>query len=159
MKRLFVLLFIVAFAGLFSANAQTQNSETVNQVLGYESTSSYVDVNLTAGDTIGIADSTWYWVLRDKAQKRLKYYVTIKLDSLNDRRDTTHVDVELWDKVSAAEDYTKRQTVTWYDGADTTISITTSSFRISEFAKIRVISQFDEFQVQIPYLFIKSVEE
>lgn len=159
MKNLLILL--IAFVAIVAANAQItqdpQNSESIDQSLGYGTNASYLYYNGQAFDTLGSGDSVWTYTVRVKSKFKLQPECYAILDSVGGTN--AAVTLNLYSKAFAADNYTRRETTTWISGADTTKIMRSDSAHISEFWLFEFKSINDGFRVKLDEFLIKFAED
>lgn len=136
MKRIVFVIAIISF--VIGLNAQNQ---TIDFNLDYSQ--SFVEYTGSATDNTSTSDSTWTFTVQKNTLKDLKPYIYLPLDSIGGTANA--VTINIYSKVFTNEDYTLRESVTWANGADTTITIESDSAHHSRIWRTEITGQDNTF--------------
>jgi|SRR5690554_4791697 len=152
MKKILLLLSVLI---LSSISIYSQESSEYDWALS--SDQSVVLFQGDAADVIGAGDSVWFYTVKRIVPKKQIQNVYVSADSVKAGGTVTFT---LFDKETYNSDYAGIDTVTWYvTSSDTSFSLSSSTYSISDYTKIHVKGSDDTTGAKITKLDIKFVEE
>jgi len=144
MRNIFIIALLFVIVGLTSA----QNSSTYDATFKSDKTYLITDIVGATGDTIGSGDSTWTYTTRLYPPSKLFYDMYLALDSTGGTAAT--VTVVLNGRDMSVDSWTEITSVTWNDGADTTINF--EQFTTAQPYKdyqVTITGETDSFRVKV----------
>lgn len=150
MKK-FIVIISLLFVALLNINAQ-ENAH-YDYDMGYNGT--WLATPLTAGDSIGVSDSIWYYTVRKFTTNKVYPTVRVALDKKGGT--PADVTVRLMRKEWVGTKWTTESTVTYAGTVDTAFTISGSTARVADYWRLDVRCATDEFNVVIDSLYVKLV--
>lgn len=149
MKKLLVLSFILcAFA--FISNAQVTAPD-----LGYDNTYSYY-TGQTA-DTMGVADSIWYYDIRKKTDTKIYPQVYLSLDKLAGSGRAAVLCI-IQGKATDGQSYTPVDTISWGVSVDSAFTIKPGVSYEYQYWRLYIKGSNDNFKarpLKVEWFFVK----
>lgn len=141
-------IIILIIGMLFVASLSAQNSSAYDATFKSGATYLVTDKTGSDRDTIGAGDSTWTYTTRLYTPSKLFYDNYIALDSVGGTAST--VTILYQGRDMSVDDWTTITTVTWDNGADTTVNFEqfTTAQPYKDY-RVSITGSDDSFRVKI----------
>ena len=150
MKK-FIALITILFC--LSFMVQAQESATYDYDMKYDKT--WLASGLSAADSIGETDSTWFFTVRKFNTELVKPTIRVVLDKIDGT--PCNVTVKLQYKTWPKDPWKTETTVTYTGTVDTAIAYSTTTAKVGDYWKVDVKGATDDFHVVIDSVYFKFV--